>query len=90
MNRYGGGVTDHVLEQLVHELRETIEQSTSLAGEERAQLETLARRLDEHVEEEHDGLIDHISDSVGQFETDHPALTQTLNRIANALNAAGL
>ena len=83
-------MTDHVLEQLVHELRSAIESSTTLEGDERARLEELARRLDAHVEEEHDGIVDHISDSVGYFETDHPQLVQTLNRIAQTLNAAGL
>ena len=83
-------VTDHVLEHLINELREAIAESTSLAGEEREHLEALAKQLDDHVEEEHDTIVDHIGDSVGRFETDHPALVQTLNRIAQTLNAAGL
>ena len=35
-------------------------------------------------------LIENIADSVGLFETDHPALVQTLNRIAQTLNASGI
>ena len=83
-------VTDHVLEQLIRDLRDTIAASETLGGEERERLEALARRLDDHVDDENDGIVDHISDSVGQFETDHPALVQTLNRIAQTLNAAGI
>ena len=78
-----------MLENLVRELRSTIENSESLAGEERSNLEALARRIEQQVDDEH-GLIENITDSVGQFETDHPALVQTLNRIAQTLNAAGI
>lgn len=83
-------VTDHVLEHLINELREAISESDTLAGEEREHLEALAQRLDEHVDDENDTIVDHIGDSVGRFETDHPALVQTLNRIAQTLNAAGI
>ena len=89
MEGYGEAVTDNDLENLVRELRSTIEGSASLAGDERTKLEDLAQRIEQQVDDEH-GLIENIADSVGLFETDHPALVQTLNRIAQTLNASGI
>lgn len=82
-------MTDNVLENLVRDLRSMIESSASLADDERANLRELAQRIEQQVEDEH-GLIENLADSVGQFETDHPALVQTINRIAQTLNAAGI
>ena len=82
-------MTDNVLENLVRDLRSMIESSASLADDERANLSELAQRIEQQVEDEH-GLIENLADSVGQFETDHPALVQTINRIAQTLNAAGI
>jgi hypothetical protein len=81
---------DHELEHLVNELRRAIEDSEALAGEDREKLEALAQQIDERVDAEHHGIVDKIGESVGLFETDHPALVQTLNRIAQTLSAAGI
>jgi Domain of unknown function (DUF4404) len=87
-------MTDHALDDLVNELRAAIESSDTLAGEERDRLEALAQRIDEELDErvdtERQGLVEQIGESVGHFETDHPALVKTLNRIAQTLNAAGI
>ena len=83
-------MTDHSLEQLVDELRAAIEESGTLAGEEREKLQALAHRIEQRVDDEQLGLVEQIGESVGHFETDHPALVQTLNRIAQTLNAAGI
>ena len=89
----GGTVTamaEHDLERLLGELRSTIEESQSLEADERQKLETLATRIEEQADEERHGLIDQLGDAVENFETVHPSLTQTLNRIANALSAGGI
>ncbi len=67
-----------------------IEDRETLAGEDRKRLEALAQQIDERVDAEHQGIIDKIGESVGLFETDHPTLVQTLNRIAQTLGAAGI
>jgi len=83
-------MTDNELEHLVNELRTAIEDSTALADEEREKLEALARLIDERVDDERHGIIAQIGESVGYFETNHPALVQTLNRIAQTLGAGGI
>ena len=83
-------MSDHDLEQLVHELRTAIADSDSLADHDRARIDGLVERLETGIEDEHEGIVDHIEDSVHHFETDHPVLVETLNRIANALSAGGL
>ena len=83
-------VTDHVLDNLVHELRSTIDDSDTLTDADRDRLDALTRRIEGHADEEHEGIVAHIGDAVGRFETDHPSLVQTLNRIAQTLNAAGI
>lgn len=83
-------MTDETLVQLLNELRTTIERSETMPDEERERLENLADRIENRVDSEQEGIIDHIGDSVGLFETDHPDLVRTLNRIAQTLNAAGI
>jgi hypothetical protein len=81
---------DHELAHLVTELRKSIEDSETLAGEDRENLEALARQIDQLVDAEPQGIVDKIGESVSLFETDHPALVQTLNRIAQTLGASGI
>jgi hypothetical protein len=83
-------VTDNTLEALLDELRSTISDSETLGDDDRAKLGKLADRIEGQADDEEPGLVEHIGESVSMFETDHPSLVQTLNRIAQTLNAAGI
>ncbi len=81
---------DGVLESLIGELKAAVNDSVSLATDERQHLLGLVGQVESRVTEEHGGLVDQIEDAVSRFETDHVALVGTLNRVANALSAGGI
>jgi hypothetical protein len=50
----------------------------------------LDREDDEAGEKEHETLLEHVRDLVGQLETEHPRATSILNRIMVSLGGAGI
>lgn len=86
-------MTDRDMSELLDELRKAIAEADGLAGDDRAELDQLIRRIEVEVDEAEDddpNILDHIDDAVSRFEVEHVGLVQTINRIANALSAGGI
>ncbi len=86
-------MNDEDVTELLDELRATIAQSEGLGDDDRDRLATLIGRIESEVDEDEDddpNLLDHVSDAIGRFETEHVDLVATINRIANALSAGGI
>lgn len=83
-------VSDRDLDRLIDELRAAIADTSSLTPDDRARLDGLASRVEAAADEEDEGVLDHIEEAVGRFETEHAGLVGIINRIANALSAGGI
>lgn len=85
-------VSEQDLDELIEELRSTIGRSASLSDDDRSRLDGLIGRVEASAasEEDDDGLLDHLEESLSRFETEHVDLVATINRIANVLSAGGI
>ena len=83
-------MSDDNLEELLHELRDTLAEAHGLADEDRLRLTGILSEIEDAVEDEHHGVIEQIEDAVHRFEVEHVGLVGVLNRIANTLNASGI
>lgn len=78
------------LEQLLHELREAIDECEAGTGD-RDELARLAGAVERRLsDEDPEGVVDDLRDEVTRFEVTHPELAAAIGRAADALSAIGL
>jgi hypothetical protein len=76
-------------------LRKMLEDLAQRLHLHRGEGEERARELHGHVRaalehDEHEGLVDRLTEAEVEFESSHPDLADALRRIADALGAAGI
>jgi predicted nucleic acid-binding Zn-ribbon protein len=84
------------LRETLEELESELEQAEALAPQSRERLAhvlgEVRELLGEDVEprEEHRSLLDRLREATREFEEEHPALAETVGRVATALSNLGI
>lgn len=85
---------DRELQQQLNELRDQLEDGTTLSAEEQAHLQDLIAQIELKLELEaitpDTGLVDGVNLAVERFEVEHPTLAGTLRNIVQSLANMGI